>query len=74
MELGFLLLNITRLLANPALYARNLLLLVVFETLDVARPPGTLEVNLGPADFQTQHILWDASHGVCEILNFLKWE
>jgi hypothetical protein len=74
MELAFLLLNITGNLADPALYARNLLKLVVLKTLDVTHGPRTLEVNLGPADFQTHHVLWDASHCVCEILHFLKWK
>jgi hypothetical protein len=74
MELAFLLLNIACHLADPALYARNLLNLVVLETLDVTHGTRTLEVVLGPADFQTHNVLRDASHSVCEILHFLKRE
>ena len=74
MELAFLLLNIACHLADPALYARNLLNLVVLETLHVTHGTLTLIVVLGPADFQTHHVLRDAAHGVCEILDFLKRE
>ena len=72
MELAFLLLNIACHLADPALYARNLLSLVVLETLDVTHGTRTLEVMLGPANFQTHYVLRDAAHGVCEILDFLQ--
>jgi hypothetical protein len=51
MELAFLLLNIASNLADPALHARNLLNLVVLETLDVTHSPRALEVVLGPSDF-----------------------
>ena len=72
MELSLLLLNIAGILTNPALYARNLL--VVLETLHVAHGTRTLVVKMvGPADFLTHHILRDASHRVCEVLYFLKW-
>ena len=74
MELAFLLLNIACHLADPALYARNLLNLVVLETLHVTHGTLTLIVVLGPADFQTHHVLRDAAQGVCEILDFLKRE
>ena len=74
MELAFLLLNITGYLADSTLYARNLLKLVVLKTLDVTHGTRTLEVKLGPANFQTHHVLRDASHGVREILHFLKWK
>ena len=74
MELAFLLLNIASNLADPALHARNLLNLVVLETLDVTHSPRALEFVLGPSDFQTHDVLRDATHGVCEILDFLKRE
>ena len=74
MELAFLLLNITRYLADSALDARNLLKLVILQTLDVTHGTRTLEVKLGPTDFQTHHVLGDAAHGVREILHFLKWK
>ena len=44
MEFAFLLLNITRYLADPALDARDLLKLVVLKTLDVTHGTRTLEV------------------------------
>ena len=75
MELAFLLFNITRLLADRALFARILLFFVVIKTLNIAHCPRTSEVKVRPAgEFQTYHVLRDASHCVCEILHVLTWE
>jgi hypothetical protein len=74
MELAFFLLNITGYLADSAFDARDPPKLVVLKTLDVTHGTRTLEVILGPANFQTHHVLWNTSHGVRKILHFLKWK